>query len=71
MGKRKRIPSGFGKQLRAIREKQGRTLAHVADAAGITFQSLGRLERGEVEPTWPTVLKLANALGVAVGKFRA
>jgi len=69
--KRERISTGFGERLRAIREKKGLTLAAVGEAAGLHFQAIARLERGEVEPTWPTVLKLAEALKVPVGKFHS
>ena len=33
------------------------------------YQNIARFEREEREPTWPTVLKLAEALGVSPNDF--
>ncbi len=63
--------SEFGPRLRALREAKGLTLVALATMTGMRHQAVSRLERGEVEPKWSTVLKLAEALGVDVGEFRA
>jgi transcriptional regulator with XRE-family HTH domain len=65
--------TGFGKRLRALREKKGLSqagLGNLCDPA-MSYQDLARLERGERTPTWPTVLKLAKALGVTPDSFLA
>ena len=35
----------------------------------MAYQAVARLEREDREPTWPTVLKLASALGVSTAAF--
>ena len=62
-------PSGFGAKLRAMRDAKGWTQKEMADAAGLHPNTVARLERGEHEPTWPLVLKFAQALGVDCTAF--
>jgi DNA-binding XRE family transcriptional regulator len=51
-------------QLKAARERQGLTLAEVADQMGIDAPALSRLETGKVlNPTLATLYKWAEALG--------
>ena len=69
--KPKKEPSGFGARLRALRERAGFTQASLGEASGMAYQAIARLERGATEPTWPTVLKLADALGVTPDAFLA
>jgi transcriptional regulator with XRE-family HTH domain len=61
--------SGFGTRLRALREAAVLTQAQLAEKAEMLPNALARLERGEREPGWPTVLKLAEALGVTPDAF--
>ena len=35
----------------------------------MVYQAVAKIERGVVEPTWPTVLQLAEALGVTPDSF--
>jgi transcriptional regulator with XRE-family HTH domain len=42
----------------------------LADASGVHRVSLARLELGEQQPSWETVVKLADALGVSTEAFR-
>ena len=62
-------PSGFGPMLRRVREEKGFTQAGLGAAADLHANTVARLERGEVEPSWPVVLKLAKALGVDCTAF--
>ncbi len=62
-------PSGFGESLKRLRTEKGFTQKQVAEAAGLYPNSLAKLERGEHEPSWPLVLKLAKALGVDCTAF--
>lgn len=70
VAKRKRVPSAFGQRLRELREEAGITLAELGQRAGMHFTAVSRIERGVVEPNWPTVVKLAAALDADLNKFK-
>ena len=55
-----------GPRLRAQRREQGRTLADVSGATGISVSTLSRLESGHRRPTLELLLPLARAYGVAL-----
>jgi transcriptional regulator with XRE-family HTH domain len=59
----------FGVRLRELREAAGLTQAQLAERAGLHPQGVVKLERGEREPAWSTLLALADALGVSVSAF--
>lgn len=70
VAKRKNEKTGFGARLRAIREASGLTQEQVAERSGMAYQAIARIERGDVDnPTWKTVQKLAEALGVKPNDF--
>jgi transcriptional regulator with XRE-family HTH domain len=46
--------------------KDGRSQESLAHDAGITVGALARIERGETNPTWTTVRRIADALGVTL-----
>jgi transcriptional regulator with XRE-family HTH domain len=68
--KQKREESVFGERLKAIRKSKGLTLMGLAELVGIKHQQLSKLELGETQPTWPTVLRLAETLQVVIDAFR-
>lgn len=53
----------IGARLRSARRQQGRTLEHVATAAGLSVAFLSRLERGAANASIGNLISLANALG--------
>jgi DNA-binding XRE family transcriptional regulator len=54
----------FVGQLKCLRQKQGLTLAEVAERSGLAMETLSRLETGSlVNPTWQTLGNYAVALG--------
>jgi transcriptional regulator with XRE-family HTH domain len=59
----------FKDRLRELREQVGLSMYALAKKSKISKQALSKLERGESEPTWATVLKLAHALGVPLTAF--
>jgi transcriptional regulator with XRE-family HTH domain len=59
----------LGKAIRSLRQKQGDTLKTLGPKAGITWGTLGVIERGEANPTWGTVREIALALGVSVSQL--
>lgn len=58
--------AALGKAIRDVREKQGLTLEALAPQAGTTIGTLGQIERGKANPTWRTVWRIAEALGVSI-----
>lgn len=70
LAERKKEATGFGPRLRALRLAAGLTQKQLADRVGMHYQNLARLERGTRGPSWETVLKLADALGVSTEEFR-
>jgi transcriptional regulator with XRE-family HTH domain len=54
----------IGDRLKALRIEQALTQEELADRAGVSTNTVARLERNETEPHMPTVRKLAVALGV-------
>ncbi|WP_169803507.1 helix-turn-helix domain-containing protein [Sphingomonas adhaesiva] len=63
---RRNLPEGVGATLRAAREGLGRTRRAVASAVGIAPRTLARIERGAQKPSWSTLDRLCDHLGVSV-----
>lgn len=61
--------STFGERLKELREAAGLSQYALAKKSGVTGQAISKLEKGESEPSWLTVRKLARALGVTVSDF--
>ena len=53
-----------GRELRDERQETGRTLADVAEQAGVSTQYLSEIERGRKEPSSEVVQAVAGALGL-------
>ena len=61
---------GFGDRLRELRLKKGLTVTELAELSGMTQPTISRLETGGRSPSWETVIRLAEALGVPTDSFR-
>jgi len=64
-------PSGspqvaLGAAIKALREKKEMKQQTLAEAAGIGVAHLSKIERGRGNPTWSTVVALAEALDLSV-----
>jgi transcriptional regulator with XRE-family HTH domain len=57
--------------IRRRREAQASSQETVAHQAGITTGTIGLIERGETNPTWTTVKRIAGALGITVSELAA
>jgi transcriptional regulator with XRE-family HTH domain len=57
----------LGAQVKRIRLDLGLTQTEVADAAGITYKHLGRIELAQSEAGADMLVRIAKALGVTVG----
>ena len=53
-----------GRELRAERQRQARTLADVADDAGVSVPYLSEIERGRKEPSSEVLGAVTGALGL-------
>src|SRR5262245_2245158 len=53
-----------GQELRDERQDAGRTLADVAEEAGVSTQYLSEIERGRKEPSSEVLQAVAGALGL-------
>lgn len=58
-----------GERLKTLRNERGLTLRDLADASGLSINTISLIERGKSSPTVATLYKLATALGVPVGFF--
>ena len=59
----------FGKRLRAVRKAQGLRIGELAERAETGVKHLGRLERGEKQPSFELIISLAEALDVSPSIF--
>jgi y4mF family transcriptional regulator len=56
----------LGRTLKQRRKDLGITQPHLAEIAGISKNTLYKLERGESNPSWEIVLKLMDVLGLSL-----
>ncbi len=59
----------FAVKLKALRLASGLTQQQLAKRAGIHLGGLFKIEQGLRQPSWETVQRLANALGVDYSAF--
>lgn len=55
-----------GENIRQERKRQRLTMEQLAEKAGITDNFLGKIERGEGMPSFPTIDSIACALDVSI-----
>ena len=58
------VIKAFGRRLRDLRISNGLSQEHLANMAEIPLSQVGRIERGEVNPTLSTINVLAKALKI-------
>ncbi len=59
----------FGTRLRELREAAQISQYLLAKQSTVTAAAISRIEQGDREPNWLTVVLLARALDVAVSEF--
>lgn len=69
MGEKTSTAGGFGARLRDLRSAAGLSQAQLAEKAGMNVFGVAKLEQGQREPSWATVLALAGALNVECTAF--
>lgn len=62
--KTQQAASDIGAQLQSWRKLRGLTVQQVAERAGVTRQTVGRLERGDLSVGMEVFLNACRALGV-------
>lgn len=60
----------FPGRLRTLREAANLSVAELAERAGLHRVHVHQLEAGKRAPSWATVCRLADALGVKTDDFR-
>jgi transcriptional regulator with XRE-family HTH domain len=61
-----RLIKRFGKHLRELREARGLSQEALANEAEVPISQIGRIERGEVNPTLSTLNNLSIALKISL-----
>lgn len=57
------LAQAFGAAVRALRTERGIAQEMLANLAGIERSHMGKVERGEHQPTLSLIFKIASALG--------
>ena len=63
------ILKAVGRNVRSIRISKGLSMQAVANEANMEYRQLGRIERGEVNTTITSLIKIADALKVDIHDF--
>lgn len=58
------LKTRFGRRIRVLRKRKGMTQEQLAEAADISVDFLSLVERGVNAPSFTTLERLADALGV-------
>lgn len=56
----------LGKILKSKRELKGLTQIQLAEKSGVDRNYIGMLERGERNPSYLSLMKIANGLGISI-----
>lgn len=59
----------LGSRIKAVRESRGLSIRDLAELAGINKSQIVRIESGQSDPHYTTLLRIARALEVSVGEF--
>ena len=68
--KSKKKADPLARTLRAAREAKGWTVYRLSAESGVQQSAIARIESGERTASWPTVCRLAAALGVSLDTLR-
>ena len=63
------IRKGLGKRIRTFRKLKALTQEELGERAGLSYKFVGEMERGKVNPSLDSLVRIANALGVKVGNL--
>lgn len=60
---------GIGKKIRALRSAKKLGLVQLGEHSGLSSGMLSKIERGQIVPTLPTLLRIAMVFGVGLDHF--
>lgn len=63
------VIKAFGRKVRDLRTSAGLSQEQLANEAEIPLSQVGRIERGEINPTLSTISALAKALNIELSNF--
>lgn len=69
MERKDKLLKKFGRHLTALRKERSMTIRELADVTGLTPHQLGRIEAGEVNILFTTVITLSNGLEISPGEL--
>lgn len=69
MARQEKPRVALGKAIRELRDERDLTQEALAHGSGITVGHLSKIERGHSNPTWETVVAIAEALGVSIAQL--
>jgi transcriptional regulator with XRE-family HTH domain len=61
----------LARAIRELRQRADLSQEAVAHNAGLTVSAYARVERGEANPTWTTVTRIAHGLNVSLAELAA
>jgi len=59
----------LGRRIRTLRNAKGWTQQELGNQADINYKFLGEIERGQQNPSFNTLMKIADALGVGLSEL--
>jgi DNA-binding XRE family transcriptional regulator/mannose-6-phosphate isomerase-like protein (cupin superfamily) len=63
---RGKVMNTLGDTIRSFRKNQGRTIQELSAATKLSAAFISRMERGEINPSIASIMKIARALGISV-----
>ena len=67
--KNRKLIQAVGNRIRSLRIEKGFSQEDLANEADIPLSQIGRIERGENNPTISTLYVISEALGIELKKF--
>lgn len=64
-----RLLKGFGKHLRNLRKEKGFSQEELAYMADVPISQIGRIERGEINPSLSSLYALSSALEISLPRL--
>lgn len=63
------LKTGPGAALKALRVRNGWTLADVHAMSGISVSTLSKIETGKIDPNYTKLMKISKSIGVDIGEL--